>query len=350
MRPSPTIATGTGLVIAAAVVAYMQTTQSPVPFDQTFYLLATLTGINIILAVSLNMVNGFTGQFSLGHAAFLGIGMYSGLYLADTIGPSLYAGLPGPDGIRQAVVLSFLLIFGGILAALGGLLVGLPSLRLRGDYLAIVTLGFGEILRVVIQNIQPLGGALGYQLTHTRVVPAQSAMFFWVALFAILSVVVSRNLMLSGPGRAFLAVREDEIAAESVGVNTYRAKVLAFVISSMFAGFAGVLSGIYAQYVDPQPPSIGFLRSIEIVVMVVLGGLGSVTGAVVAASVLTALPYLLREVPLYQSRPEMRLVTYSLLLILLMLLRPQGIFGTRELSLERKKTTTNAPPDHLPEI
>jgi branched-chain amino acid transport system permease protein len=341
-RPSAAFLLGAGLIAAAAVVAYAQTAQSSGPIPATIYHLCILSGISIIMAVSLNMVNGFTGQFSLGHAAFLGIGMYTGGFLADAIGPRVFAVLPGPLVVRQVVLLFILLAAGGLLSALGGLLVALPSLRLRGDYLAIVTLGFGEILRVLIQNVDALGASRGYSILHTEVYPSAEALFFWVALLVVFVVMVSRNLMLSGPGRAFLAVREDEIAAEAVGVNTYRTKVLAFVLAAVFAGFAGVLSGLYNAYMDPSMQSMGFLKSIEVVVMVVLGGLGSVTGSVLTAVVITVLPELLR------AFSEYRMVAYSALLIILMLARPQGIFGTHELSFDgitRRRVRSNDPRD-----
>jgi len=364
MRPSATLLFGIAYTAAIGVIAWMQGTISPVPFHPTFFHLAILTGIAVILAVSLNMVNGFTGQFSLGHAAFLGIGMYAALFLANRYGPQAFAALPGPAVARQTVMLLALMAVGGTLAALGGLLVGLPSLRLRGDYLAIVTLGFGEILRIIVQNIPALGGALSLSIAPgrlyapvpspagtdaaatARIVPEPAAFFFWVGLVALATVMVARNLMLSGPGRAFLAVREDEVAAEAVGVNTYRAKVLAFILAAVFAGFAGVLNGLWANYADPSLAGIGFLRSIEIVVMVVLGGLGSVSGAVIAAVFLTVVPALLRDVPFYSAHPELRLVSYALLLIILMLLRPQGLFGTAEISwagLTRRRVRSSAP-------
>lgn len=340
MRLTPTLVVGSALLAAAGIVTYVQANGGDQPpFDPTWYHLGILIGINAILAASLNMVNGFTGQFSLGHAGFLAIGMYTGIYLSDHGGPFLYSHLAGPAGLRQTAVMIVLLVIGGALAALGGLLVGLPSLRLRGDYLAIVTLGFGEILRVVIRNVDALGAALGLRLSHTEVIPGKPVMFLWVVALAMATVMVSRNLMLSGPGRAFLAVREDEVAAEAVGVNTYRAKVLAFVISAMFAGFAGVLAGVYARYAVPSAEGIGFLRSIELVLMVVLGGLGSITGSVVAAFVITLLPEVLRQIQDY------RMVAYSLMLIVLMLVRPQGIFGTRELSLPRFGKRGRPTPD-----
>jgi branched-chain amino acid transport system permease protein len=341
-RPSATLILGTALVAVAALLAYLQTSNSDGPIPATIYHLCILSGVSIIMAVSLNMVNGFTGQFSLGHAAFLGIGMYTAGFLSDAVGPRLYAVLPGPPGVRQVIVLLLLLAAGGLLSAVGGLLVALPSLRLRGDYLAIVTLGFGEILRVLIQNVDALGAARGYSILHTEVYPSSEALFFWVALMVVIVVMVSRNLMLSGQGRAFLAVREDEIAAEAVGVNTYRTKVLAFVLAAVFAGFAGVLNGLYNAYMDPSIQGIGFLKSIEVVVMVVLGGLGSVTGSVLTAVVITVLPELLR------AFSEYRMVAYSFLLIVLMLMRPQGIFGTHELSfagLTRRRVRSDQPRD-----
>ena len=327
MRLSGAFVTGAAVLVAAGFIAALQV--SRVALDPTVYRLMVLAGVNVTLAVSLNMVNGFTGQFSLGHAAFMGIGVYTTVFLVDRFGPAIYAAVPGPAGFKQVVVMLLLGIVGGAVAAAGGLLVGLPSLRLRGDYLAIVTLGFGEILRVFIQNVEVLGASRGYGITHTEVTPPTDALFFWVTALALAAVMVSRNLMTSGPGRAFLAVREDEIAAEAVGVNTYRAKVLAFVISAAFAGMAGVLNVLFNAYADPSIQSIGFLKSIEVVLMVVLGGLGSVSGAVVSAGIITVLPEWLRFIDQY------RMVVYSVMLILLMLLRPQGLFGTRELSWDR---------------
>jgi len=287
-----------------------------------------LCGINVILAVSLNLVNGFTGQFSIGHAGFMAIGAYTAAVVTMKVlpGATLAMAAAGvPPIFAHGAALLVATLAGGSLAAVAGLAVGLPSLRLRGDYLAIVTLGFGEIIRVVILNVDAIGGARGLSG-----VPAYTN-FFWVALWVVVVVGVSYNLLASTHGRAMLAIREDEIAAESLGVPTTRYKVLAFVVSAFFAGVAGALYAHYDSYLNPA--SFTFLRSIEIIAMIVLGGMGSVSGAIMAAVALTVLPEALRGVK------EYRMVIYAMLLIVLMITRPSGIMGTRELKLPwfRKK-------------
>ncbi|MDM7917479.1 MAG: branched-chain amino acid ABC transporter permease [Candidatus Eisenbacteria bacterium] len=269
-----------------------------------------LSGINIVLAVSLNLINGFTGQFSLGHAGFMAIGGYAAAWFSLVVGPSF-----GPS--LQVVSFLVALALGSGLAALAGLLIGIPTLRLRGDYLAIATLGFGEIIRVVILNLEFLGGARGL----TGIPPRTT--FFWVYLAVVACVVFHANLVRSRHGRALLAVRDDEVAAESLGVPTTRYKIQAFVIGAAWAGLAGGLFGHYLMYLHTN--SFTFMKSIEVVIMVVLGGMGSITGSILAAIVLTVLPEALREFR------EYRMVLYSLLLIVLMIARPQGMFGTREL-------------------
>jgi branched-chain amino acid transport system permease protein len=281
-----------------------------------------LVGINITMAVSLNLINGFTGQFSLGHAGFMAVGAYAGAAFTLRAGPSIRQALPGLSAqpmLGDAVIFAGSLLLAGALAAAAGWVVGLPSLRLRGDYLAIVTLGFGEIIRVVLLNIPALGGPQGM----FGIPPLTS--FFWVALVAVLAILLSRNIAISTHGLAFLSVREDEIAAEAMGVPTTRVKVRAFLIGSFFAGMGGALYAHQIQFI--QPGDFSFVQSILFVTMVVLGGTGSITGSVLAAAILTYLPERLRDFQQY------RMIIYSLLLILLMLLRPQGIFGTRELSL-----------------
>jgi branched-chain amino acid transport system permease protein len=279
-------------------------------------------GIAITMAVSLNLINGIAGQFSLGHAGFMAVGAYSGASLTLFVGPRLAAAAPalGPNSPAGGMLLlGIAMLVAGTAAAAAGVAVGLPSLRLRGDYLAIVTLGFGEIIRVILLNIPAVGGAQG--LTG---IPALTN-FFWVAVAAVGVIALSRNLVHSTHGLAFLAVREDEVAAEAMGVNTTRTKVLAFVIGAFFAGVGGALFAHLQQFV--QPKDFGFMLSVQFVVMVVLGGTGSITGATLAAIVLTLLPEVLRPVNQY------RLVIYSVLLIVMMLTRPQGIFGAREISL-----------------
>ena len=272
-------------------------------------------GVNVILAVSLNVVNGFTGQFSIGHAGFMAVGAYTAASITMALSQVQLPGLP--PALSEVVVFALALGAGMLIAAAAGLLVGIPSLRLRGDYLAIVTLGFGEIIRVIIENTRFLGRATGLSGVpgHTTLV--------WVGLGAIATVVMARRLQVSTQGRALLAIREDEVAAEAMGVDTVGYKVRAFVISAAFAGLAGGLLVHYILLCTPR--MFTFVRSIEVVAMVVLGGMGSITGSVVAASILTLAPEVLRGVEQY------RMALYSLLLIALMLARPTGLLGSREL-------------------
>jgi len=287
-----------------------------------------LCGIYVILAVSLNLINGITGQFSIGHAGFFAIGAYTGaawsvLWLPRIIDlPFLKLG----TFVGDATNLVIALILGSLAAGVAGFIVGLPSLRLRGDYLAIVTLGFGEVIRVLLLNTEAVGGARGMSG-----IPALVGSFhmelFWILLIIVMVIQLSRNLMRSVRGLTFLAVREDEIAADAMGVNTTRVKVTAFVIGSMFAGAAGVL---YAHFFTGiSPDAFDMNTSIIITTMVVLGGTGSVTGSVVAAILLTALPEFLRFMKDY------RMVIFSTTLIVMMLTRPQGIFGHNELRWPR---------------
>jgi branched-chain amino acid transport system permease protein len=281
-----------------------------------------LIGINIVLAVSLNLVNGFTGQFSIGHAGFMAVGAYTSAMFTLKLGAKLaasWAFLPSP--VAQGLVLLMALVAGGLLAAVAGWVVGLPSLRLRGDYLAIVTLGFGEIIRVLILNIDAIGAARGLPG-----IPQYST-FFWVFGTAVLVIVVARRIATSTHGRALFAIRDDEVAAEALGVDTTRYKVLAFVLGAFFAGVAGGLFAHFLSYLNPS--SFTFLKSIEVIAMVVLGGMGSISGSVLAAIVLTLLPEVLRSVK------DLRMVIYSLMLIVLMITRPQGLLGTRELDFGR---------------
>jgi branched-chain amino acid transport system permease protein len=363
-------------------------------------------GIAIILATSLTVVNGFTGQFSIGHAGFMSLGgyaaaavVYYGTYRA--FGDFEFHGgrlswtgadaFVGPWLDKGDVLFVAGCLAGAIVAAIAGWIVGLPSLRLRGDYLAIVTLGFGEIVRVLIQGtpdqldassepavgdlsfpkqLLHLGGALGFTGA-----PAYSTVFWvWLAVGITLAAII--RLKQSSYGRALLSVREDEIAAQAMGVNITKYKVRAFVFSAFFAGLAGAL---YAMKVGTINASeLGFQKSFDIVIMVVMGGLGSVSGAAVAAVILTLLPELLRDPPdlwpwglvgavivgiliaAFAPRKrgplltlvgicagwellrwgarwagidlsDYRMVIYALALIVMMIVRPQGLFGVREI-------------------
>ncbi|GAB4467232.1 MAG: branched-chain amino acid ABC transporter permease [Armatimonadaceae bacterium] len=321
-----------------------------------------LSGIAIIMAVSLNIINGFTGQFSIGHAGFQAVGAYSAAALTVYAHKFLFPFLPesgllpifrsGPLKDAQTleafaltiVPMLVTMLLGGLLAALVGYVVGLPSLRLRGDYLAIVTLGFGEIIRVAVENTDALGGSRGFDRANGVTIPG-IANFFWVYLMVVVVILVARNLRFSVQGLSYLSVREDEVAAQSMGVNTTKIKVNAFVIGSFFAGVAGALFAHYEQSV--LSVSFNFVRSIDFVTMIVLGGLGSITGSVLAAVVLTALPEVLRN-SLGADFNQYRLIAYSLLLIIMMLVRPQGIFGRGELSLDFVRRRGGQTPSTLP--
>lgn len=371
-----------------------------------------LIGFSVIMAVSLQLINGFSGQFSLGHAGFMAVGAYMAAYpalnlssqlsdpgasfwffcvlailvgivgtafflvfvamrsarrihaavpmvllmlliawvLVDLSRASNYPAPPArfvwsnlfariaadfvrlleagqplasrasewlPVSFRQPICFLVLVLGGGSCAAVVGLIVGMPALRLRGDYLAIATLGLAEIIRIVIQTSQPLGGALGLINIpkHTN--------FAWLYAFVLLTIVVIWRVAYSAKGRAIMAVREDEIAAAAVGIDTTHHKVMAFIVGSFFGGVAGALFALHERNISPY--QFGLAKSIEIVVMVTLGGLGSISGAILAAIILTMLPELLRPIH------EYRMIIYSLLLISMMLLRPQGLLGGREL-------------------
>lgn len=309
-----------------------------------------LTGISIILAVSLNLITGFTGQFSIGHAGFMAVGAYSSVFMTVYYSEAAEKWLTGMIGATLAQSLVFLgvIIFGALVAALAGLVVGIPSLRLRGDYLAIVTLGFAEIIRIIILNIDRVGGATGFRGRvppwDGRLIIPQYANFIWIGGFAVITIVVVYNIVNSDIGRAFISIREDELAAEAMGVNTTRYKVLSFVISSSFAGIAGALFGHFRQFLHTN--DFQFIRSIEIIIMIVLGGMGSITGAVLGAIVITILPELLRKLPgdLYGYR----LVIYSALLILIMLTRPQGVMGAKEFGISWLKRAQRRPEGDKP--
>ena len=366
----------------------------------------SVIGINIILAVSLTVVNGFTGQFSMGHAGFMALGGYAAAAIVYYGSMTLWGSADFAGGIlsftgseaftgsligRGDVLFVIACLVGGVIAAAAGYVVGLPSLRLRGDYLAIVTLGFGEIVRVILQGtkdqIPPwkaasvddyalyelpvmLGGPKGLNLLPTYTT------LFWVYLAVVLTLVFIYRLKSSTSGRAFLSIREDEIAAQAMGVHITRYKVRAFVLASFFAGAAG---GLYALSIGAINASeLGFQKSFDIIIMVVLGGMGSISGATLAAIILTILPELLRDPPPvwpaglaiivivlvtqainrhWRVRPliiiavvtavleiarqvcvayhiniaEYRLVLYALMLIVMMILRPDGLFGVKEI-------------------
>lgn len=296
-----------------------------------------LVGISITLSVSLNLINGYTGQFSLGHAGFMAVGAYTSAYVMK----SLAAGKEY-SVIASLGIMLFSLFIGAIASAIAGLIVGVPSLRLKGDYLAIVTLGFGEIIRLTLENIDAVGGPRGFNgIPKFPLLNWLSAGGFagtfsniaWIYFFAIITVLIVRNIVNSSFGRALIAIRENEIAAEAMGINISFYKVVAFTISASFAGLAG---GLYALlYGQLVPSTFNFVKSVEIIVMVVFGGMGSITGAIFGAIVLTILPEFLRQFA------EFRMIIYSALLIVIMIVRPQGILGQWELSLNWFKNLKN---------
>lgn len=262
--------------------------------------------INAVLALGLNLIIGFTGLFSLGHAGFLAIGAY---VTAATVAQGVSAGLP------VAAVYPLALVLAGAACTLVGVVIAVPTLRLRGDYLAMATLGFGEIVRVVIMNLDAVGGARGFSVPVTTENVGMTLVFVGVTFFVL------RNLTQSSRGKAFLAIREDETAAASVGISTTTFKVAAFAVGAFFAGVAGFATAVTKGYLHPD--SFVFMRSFEIIVMVILGGMGSLGGSILAAGLLTILPELLR------SFPQERMILYAVLLVVLMLWRPQGLLGKK---------------------
>lgn len=263
--------------------------------------------INIILAVGLNLITGFTGQFSLGHAAFMSIGAYTSAILTAKLGQPFFLGI----------------ILSGITAALAGVLIGIPTLRLKGDYLAIATLGFSEIIKILALNTDYIGGAIGF-----NDIP-QYTNWTWAFGMTVLAVVFIKNFLGSYKGRACIAIREDEIAAEAMGVNATYYKVLAFAIGAFFAGIAGSLYANYFYFIKPD--TFDFMKSIDILVIVVFGGLGSIAGSIVGAIVLSLVSTLL------QSVSDLRMIIYALILFGIMLFKPAGLMGNEELKIFKFK-------------
>ncbi|HHW91541.1 MAG TPA: branched-chain amino acid ABC transporter permease [Firmicutes bacterium] len=313
-----------------------------------------LIGINIGLGLSLNLINGFTGQFSLGHAGFMAVGAYTTtlLMMPPAIKQMNFFMMPLVSPLDQ-IQLPFLaaLLLGGLLSALMGVLIGAPVLRLRGDYLAIATLGFSEIIRIVITNIRSVtNGALGL-----KGIPAYTNLW-WSWGFALLTIFVMTRLIHSSYGRAFKAIREDEIAAEAMGIGLSRHKMLAFTLAAFLAGIGGGFQASLLTTIEPN--MFRFTLTFEILLMVVLGGMGSITGTVIAATIVTILKEVLRgvEAPMnlgfisLPGIPGMRMVIFSLLLILVVLFYREGIMGQRELSWERLLGQKDSSPERGVEI
>lgn len=289
-----------------------------------------LVGINIILAVSLNLINGFTGQLSIGHAGFMAIGAYIAAALSVYGGAEMQAffheSLHLPMALSRALFFFAVVLAGGLSAAVAGVLVGIPTLRLRGDYLAIASLGFGEIIRIIILNIDAVGGARGFSVVPSNYdYDVRFEGIFETYAMVLLTIVAVWHLAYSTRGRAYVAVKNDEIATESLGISATLVKTEAFVVAAFFGGVAGVLFSQSQGYVHTN--SFTFLRSVEVLVFVVLGGMGSITGSIVAAIVLTIVP------ELFRAFSEYRMVSYALVMIAMMIWRPQGLFGRSEISL-----------------
>ena len=293
------------LIVALVIYAVIMGLTEAGMLSAFWQLNLIFAGLNIILAASLNLINGYMGQFSLGHAGFMAVGAYVGVVLTTNFQ------MPFPVA----------LLAGGVSAGLLGALIGLPTLRLRGDYLAIATLGLGEIVRIVIINVPYVGGAAGFKgIQHLT-------NFTWVFFIMLAALFIIKNFVNSRHGRACLAIRENEIAAESMGIYTTKYKVLAFTIGAFFAGVAGTLFG-HNMYIL-SPASFTFMQSFNILIMVVMGGLGSMTGSIAGALVVTFLSAALA------SFPNARMIIYALALILLMFYRPQGLFGYVEVTSMR---------------
>lgn len=276
--------------------------------DEYVQLVLMYIGINIILTVSLNLVNGYMGEFSVGHAGFMAVGAYAASVLTVLVFPA---------GVGQWLF-PLAVLAGGMAAALIGFVVALPSFKTRGDYLAIVTLAFLMIVKSAVENVSFLGGPRGFLgMEKLTTLP-------WVFVWTVLSVWAIRNLVYSRFGRGILSIREDEIAAELSGVDTRRVKVVAFVVSSFFAGVAGALFAHLLQFINPRVFDI--IKSTDILIMVYLGGVGSLGGSILGAVIYTFLLEVLRPLGVW------RMVMMPLVLVFLMIYRPKGIMGLKELS------------------
>ncbi|MGI6077215.1 MAG: branched-chain amino acid ABC transporter permease [Fastidiosipilaceae bacterium] len=294
------------IVIIAAIFIALQLMITNGVFNSYTSGLVVQIFINMILTLSLNVATGFLGELCLGHAGFMAIGAYTTALL------TINSGLP------VMIMFPLGLIAGMIISGIIGFLVGVPALRLKGDYLAIITLAFGEMISILLRTFKFTGGALGLNGIPRVTSFAYSYWCFIISLVLIITFMFSRH------GRAILSIREDEIASEATGVNTFKYKMIAFVMSAMFAGLAG---GLFAHFQgNLAPEKFNYNYSIDIMVMVVFGGMGSVSGSIVSAIILTLLPELLR------GFSEFRMLVYAIMLIVLMIFRPEGMFGRKEVT------------------
>ncbi len=289
-----------GLLLSFAIPAFGL-------LDQYVQLILMYVGINIILSASLNLVNGYMGEFSVGHAGFMAVGAYVASILTVRVFPES----------TLAFLFPVALIAGGLAAALAGLVVALPSFKTRGDYLAIVTLAFLMIVKSVIENIEAIGGPRGFLgMSKLTTLP-------WTFVWVVIALWVIRNFIYSNYGRGVISIREDEIASDLMGVDTKRVKLLAFTISAFFTGVAGGLFAHVLQFINPRVFDI--VKSTDILIMVYLGGIGSIAGSAIGATIYTVLLEVLRPLGVW------RMVLMPLVLVILMIYRPRGIMGLREL-------------------
>jgi branched-chain amino acid transport system permease protein len=333
--------------------------------DTAWRQLAMFAMVNVVVALSLNVINGMAGQFSIGHAGFVGVGAYTAAVVAGHLHQRL--GTEDPTFTNSFIVMPASILAGSLMAALFGLIVGLPSLRLKGDYLAIVTMGFAEIFRLVLATASPtaeegtfshwvsqLGGQQGYAGPDEKGI-VQYAGPFWIVGGMLFAIVIAWRLKFSGWGRALRALREDEIAASAVGVDPTRYKVTSFVIAAIGAGFAGaLLAGLRDGNPTVQPEQFTFMYSFDAVTMVILGGSGSVSGAVFGGIFVTVTVRLIEQLQRLDSiqdfriaHPDfdlnaLRMVVYAAVLILVMVLRPSGLFGENEII--KPKPGRDTPP------
>ncbi len=272
-------------------------------FNSYILQIITMCCINIIIVLGLNLITGVTGQLSLGHAAFVSIGAFATTLLIIRLGLPFWLALP----------------LGALAAGVSGFILGVPILRLRGDYLAIATLGFCEIIRVVFLNLKITRGALGISGIPHYTTPGIAV------ILTIIAILIMFNVENSRFGLALRSIREDEIASEMMGINIARYKMVAFAIGSMFAGVGGALYACQITFISPV--DFGFMRSIEELCMLVLGGMGSIVGVVAGVVILTSIPELLR------FASEYRMIMYGIVLIMIMVFRPQGLFGNIKVNL-----------------
>ncbi|MGE5310934.1 MAG: branched-chain amino acid ABC transporter permease [Nitrospirota bacterium] len=319
--------------LAVATLVFLVLTTGATAFgllDAYYQLVLMFIGVNIILSASLNLINGYMGEFSCGHAGFMAVGAYVSSVLSVwlfTRDGKLGAALLSPD--LAVYLFPAILLAGTVAAALAGLLVAIPSFRTRGDYLAIITLAVNYIVKSIIENTEAVGGARGF-MGMKQVVDAMTEvadlpwMMIWVMIGTVFTLLVIRRFVSSTYGKGIVAIRDDEIAAELMSVNTRRLKMVAFMLSSGLAGLAGGLFAHILGYINPG--SFTIMKSTECLVMVYLGGMGSLSGSVLSAVGFTLLLELLRPLEL------IKWVVVPFMLILLMLFRPEGLMGSRELS------------------